>query len=936
MIIDIPVDLFDHPITAADTTTGHSFGQQIDADDVRPYADGNWQTVIPAATGVDPTHFNGDEGPCPKCGGVDRWQMFDIEAGACRCRQCGVTTSDGFGTIQWLAGRTAAEFRDTVRQVAETVGYVPSSNGFIASVAKTKSKPPATKRKPAVLNDEIADLRDEIYTSAAEFFGLSVTDRAALKSRGMTDEEIDRGGYWSLPKRADRVLPMMKFRSRFLGRKSEIAANVPGIFPGGKLVIVGDASLMLPLRDLKGRVVGLRDHNPKRDPKYKWLSSKFAGGPSPGSPCHCPVIINGQDLSTIRVTEGELKSDIATAKTGVYTIAIPGVESWASCIPVLEHHRPKEIRIALDSDAATNKAVGRAVGKLWEHFTAAEWSPTVCVEIWDNGKGVDDAIVAGETIKALNFKQSAQYVDKVRGIDSLGDLLDDIQEHEEPHDPNRLARLNVARYDAKHGGRLAYWRGQWWKYRVGKWTRIDDETLDAKIRAGINLELMNIATAMNDIAEAKKDAQAKGDAAESKSEKIKAVKKKTSSNAMVKNVIGEMRSLCMLSPSVEMPTMLTEGINHSKFLSLENGLLDLAAVIGGTDPAEAFADHTADWFCGTKLEFAFDAAGECPTFDKYLRESLPDEPSRLLIQEYAGYLLETGNPFQRFLAVEGDGGTGKSVLLSGVLPALIGPQNVSHVKLDGFGGNQFVLSDTIGKALNVDADANQNAKFNEGLFKSFAVGERVQFELKGRDPISMRPTAKVALGWNTRPRIRDKSQGLWRRMLLVGFDHPVPEEKKIASMDTEQFWIQSGELPGIFNWAIDGLRRLHRQRGFTITEAMKTRIKEYRSDQDPLRSFFDDRLRYLPDDQTPTTTASVVAEFKIWCQENADAATAEKMNSRIMGKAIANHFGIESKMFPASLSDSKGKARGFFGLNFFDPGLEKDFSDSSNEKEKLF
>ena len=185
---------------------------------------------------------------------------------------------------------------------------------------------------------------------------------------------------------------------------------------------------------------------------------------------------------------------------------------------------------------------------------------------------------------------------------------------------------------------------------------------------------------------------------------------------------------------------------------------------------------------------------------------------------------DSRQPVSAVHSTRGRGGDGKSVYLSGALPALIGPSNVSSVKLDGFGGNQFALNDTIGKALNVDPDVNQGAKFNEGLFKSFAVGERVQFELKGKEPLSMRPTAKVALGWNTRPRIRDKSQGIWRRMLLVGFEQVCPENKRVASMDTEWYWQNSGELPGIFNWGIRGLRRLYIQGGFTVSEAMRKRI----------------------------------------------------------------------------------------------------------------
>ena len=91
-------------------------------------------------------------------------------------------------------------------------------------------------------------------------------------------------------------------------------------------------------------------------------------------------------------------------------------------------------------------------------------------------------------------------------------------------------------------------------------------------------------------------------------------------------------------------------------------------------------------------------------------------------------------------------------------------------------------------------------------------------------------------------------------------------------------------------------------------------------------------VRYEPASQAPITTNSIVAAFRIWCQENSTVEVAAEMNNRKMGHAIAKRFGISSKPIAASLSDTKQKAKGFQGIFVNEP--EK--NDSREEEKNLF
>ena len=111
-------------------------------------------------------------------------------------------------------------------------------------------------------------------------------------------------------------------------------------------------------------------------------------------PAHVPAGVCGP-VEVARITEGELKADVATRLSGVPTVSFPGVASWRVVLPVLSGPRVKTVRVAFDADADKKARwpgpYGNAVKKLQGHGYAVE------LERWaaDAGKGIDDLLAAG-------------------------------------------------------------------------------------------------------------------------------------------------------------------------------------------------------------------------------------------------------------------------------------------------------------------------------------------------------------------------------------------------------------------------------------------------------------------------------------------------------------------------------------------------------------
>lgn len=264
-----------------------------------------------------------------------------------------------------------------------------------------------------------ATRRDLVYTRLLAKLTLSEKHKDNLCSRGLKDEEIARGGYRSLPPNGREEVA----RTLIEDLGVEVVGRVPGFREkkDGSWALAGAAGLVIPVRDLEKRIVALkvRADREGNGPRYSYISSRGYGGPGPGAPVHVPLA-DGIDRSAVRITEGELKADIATALSGMLTISVPGVSSWREALPVLRKLRARKIHLAFDADASTKKVVARAAS---EAFRALEKEGfEVVLESWspEHGKGIDDLLCADHspTLLAGNEARTAitRMVAKASGL----------------------------------------------------------------------------------------------------------------------------------------------------------------------------------------------------------------------------------------------------------------------------------------------------------------------------------------------------------------------------------------------------------------------------------------------------------------------------------------------------------------------------------------
>jgi putative DNA primase/helicase len=362
----------------------------------------------------------------------------------------------------------------------------------------------------------------------------------------------------------------------------------------------------------------------------------------------------------------------------------------------------------------------------------------------------------------------------------------------------------------------------------------------------------------------------------------------------VEEILLHLGAMVHVPSDLTPPRWITE--DRGEMIALRNGFIPLFEDGGLIEPSE-------DYFSLTSLPYNYDAAATCPTWFKVLEDALPDPAVRASLQEWFGYNLTRTSEADKLAILEGIGANGKSVVTL-VLQLMLGYDNVSNVNIGAFNAERtFPMAATVGKLANIVSDMQGTNMLQEGILRTFASGERMTIEQKHKDAFSVHATAKLTFATNDKPQFKDRTNGTWRRLLYFKFANVVPPERRNPKFRAARFWLDSGELPGIFNWALEGLRRL-RANSFLFTEAPSqvAEVVEYRLEQNPEIEFFQEyctltTLAPIGAEGTPqpvcTPRVEVFKAYKAWAEENEISHTLGRNN---FFKALERQFpNLESR-----------------------------------------
>lgn len=370
------------------------------------------------------------------------------------------------------------------------------------------------------------------------------------------------------------------------------------------------------------------------------------------------------------------------------------------------------------------------------------------------------------------------------------------------------------------------------------------------------------------------------------------------SQTLVTSVRLATQPLVIVPNIVEAPYWRKTLTTTERIIALKNGLLDLDKYLA--QDANPLLPQTPDFFVLSSLPYDYIPDAKCQRWRKFLEESLRSDPDLIwVVQEFYGLCQTHDTRFHVFLFLQGDSRTGKGVAFE-VLQALTGYENVANVPLRQFGSN-FGLQPLIGKKLNINAEIPELDEVAEDVLKEYCGGETMlTYNRKHKESISTRQRARLAFSSNHFPNFRDRSEGIWERMLLVPFHRVVPEEERDPDLAD---YLCENELPGIFNWAMEGYARLVKNGRFTDSATMRMHRDDYRDETTPVRRFLKECV--VRNDDAKVTSAELYDLYIVW--------------AKVEGHARQSHvtFGRDAAAYFRSIGVERKRVRGKGGGTFF-------------------
>lgn len=284
-----------------------------------------------------------------------------------------------------------------------------------------------------------------------------------------------------------------------------------------------------------------------------------------------------------------------------------------------------------------------------------------------------------------------------------------------------------------------------------------------------------------------------------------------------------------------------------KYIVVNNGMLDWQT--GNIVP------WSPEFTTTISFDVDYDPTATCPRFEQYMSEWLPSETVRNVVQEFIGYCLIPNTKFRKALFLYGKGKNGKSMLLE-FLQKFFG-EHKSTLSYDGL-FQRFGTANLKGKLVNIFDDTTVSFTKDTGIVKNLVAGGTISAEFKGRDHFTFTNVARFIFSAQETPKTSDHSDAWYDRWIFVKFPNKfrASNEKK-----TEIETAMEEELPGIFNWMVEGLKRLMENDGFTNSTELLISSQEYRQTNDSIALFIGNMCNTGRTD-TPTAVHTL---YKVYC-----------------------------------------------------------------------
>ena len=255
------------------------------------------------------------------------------------------------------------------------------------------------------------------------------------------------------------------------------------------------------------------------------------------------------------------------------------------------------------------------------------------------------------------------------------------------------------------------------------------------------------------------------------------------------------------------------------------------------------------------------------------------------------------------MILTGRGGEGKS-RIGLVVKKLMG-DSVHMESIHRLETNRFASANLEHKLVMVDDDLQMTALPDTRNVKSIVTAEdKTCIERKGKQATQGRLYVRLlCFGNGNLIAVNDSSDGFWRRQILISVKDRDPNRVDDPFLIDKM----AAELPGIFLWMLEGLKRLlANQYRFTLSERTRKNLEAVMADGNNLDQFMasDKYLRFAEDAAARST--HLFYAYSKWCMENLETPVSQKRFSQFLFKSAGKYNLTFSKHIGGEYRGYKG------------------------------
>lgn len=276
-----------------------------------------------------------------------------------------------------------------------------------------------------------------------------------------------------------------------------------------------------------------------------------------------------------------------------------------------------------------------------------------------------------------------------------------------------------------------------------------------------------------------------------------------------------------------------------------------------------------------KSRFIYDKDAKCPTWDMFLMQIFNNDMELIrFVQKAMGYAMSGDVSEQCLFILWGTGANGKSTFLN-VLQELFGDYACStgtETFMRKTSENSNDLARLKGARLVTTSEVEQGKPISESLIKQITGEDMLIARFLYGEYFSFKPTFKIFMATNHKPKIKGSDNGIWRRIKMIPFTVTIPAEQRDKNLSNKLI----AENSGILNWLIKGYAIWNKEGLKDEPDAVREANEEYRFDMDSVGTFVTECFEMDASMKWKLGNKILYDTYLKWCSKNNERPLSHK------------------------------------------------------------